>query len=145
MAYLSRNFYRSDGPRSFGKFECSPMSKINGPYLKLAFNGCDQIAKSHIAISGFSLSSELDISKSRSPILRWLISLATSTDLTALVLSGNLNGILRSLTLLLPIIVARLFIAIVITATTTVLAINDKYTLICFLLTEIANNLPLWH
>jgi hypothetical protein len=34
------------------------------------FNGCDQIAKSHIAISGFSLSSELDISKSRSPILR---------------------------------------------------------------------------
>jgi hypothetical protein len=37
---------------------------------------------------------------------------------------------------------ALLFIAIVITATTTVLAINDKYTLICCLLTEIANKNP---
>jgi hypothetical protein len=32
------------------------------------FNGCDYIAKSHIAISGFSLSRDFDISKSRSPI-----------------------------------------------------------------------------
>ena len=45
----------------------------------------------------------------------------------------------------LPINAALLFIAIVITATTTVLAINDKYTLICCLLTEFSNNLPLWH
>jgi hypothetical protein len=80
----------------------SPMTEINGPYLKLAFNGCDQIAKSHIAISGFSLSSELFILKSRSPNLRWLISLATSADLTVVGLSGNLDGIQRSLDLFLP-------------------------------------------
>jgi hypothetical protein len=52
------------------------------------------------------------------------------SDLTALVLSGNLNGIQRSLTLLLPIIVALLVIVVVLQAiTTNVLAINDKYTL----------------
>jgi hypothetical protein len=34
--------------------------------------------------------------KSRSPILRWLISLATSADLTAIGLSGNLDGIRQS-------------------------------------------------
>jgi hypothetical protein len=53
------------------------------------FNSCDQVVKSHIVISGFSLSNELDISKSRSPILRWLISLIASADLTAI--SGALQ------------------------------------------------------
>jgi hypothetical protein len=80
----------------------SPMTEINGPYLKLAFNGCDQIAKSHIVILRFSLSSEIFILKSRSLNLRWLISLATSTDLTVVGLSGNLDGIQRSLDLCLP-------------------------------------------
>jgi hypothetical protein len=46
-------------------------------------NGCDQIAKSHIVISGFLLSSELDISKSRS--------LIPDTLLTSLVVSHVLN------------------------------------------------------
>ena len=66
------------------------------------FNGCDQFAKSCIGISGFSLSSELCILKSWSPKLRWLISLATSANLTVVSLSGNLNGIQWSLDLCLP-------------------------------------------
>jgi hypothetical protein len=39
---------------------------------------------------------------SRTPISRWLISLAASADLTAVGLSGNLNGIQRSPDLCLP-------------------------------------------
>jgi hypothetical protein len=63
------------------------------------------------------MSSELDISKSRSLNLRWLISLATSTYLTVVGLSGNLNGIQRSLDLCLPsslqTLAARIFFNVV--------------------------------
>ena len=54
----------------------SPVYKWMVP-ISAWFNNCDQIVKSHIAISGFLMSSELDISKSRSLNLRWSLLAAT--------------------------------------------------------------------
>ena len=50
---------------------CHVSTQINSPDLCL-INGCDQIA-----ISGFSMSSDLEISNSRSSILRWSLQVAT--------------------------------------------------------------------
>jgi hypothetical protein len=132
MAYRPRFFCRSDGYR----VSASNLTAKTCPPIELLPMALDRCHAS-FQVDGPDY---VGISPWLFPMIN-LVQLLS--NLTVLVLSGNLDGIQRSLTLLLSIITALLFNAIFITATTTVLAINDKYTLVCFLLTEIANRVLL--